>query len=69
VASSERLASGGDHISTDSDGYLCTNDSRSSGDHPSMYAAAKGSSPLVFLRGATTRPLKPKSRRSGSKWH
>jgi hypothetical protein len=27
MASSERLANGGDHISTDSDGHLCTDDS------------------------------------------
>jgi hypothetical protein len=45
IASFERPASGGDHISTDDDGHLCTDDSPSSGDHLSMYVAAKGSSP------------------------
>jgi hypothetical protein len=45
IASSERLAGGGDHISTDGGGHLCTDDSPSNDDHLSMYAAAKGSSP------------------------
>jgi hypothetical protein len=45
IAGSGRLASGGDHISTDGGGHLCIDNSPSSGDHLSMYAAAKGSSP------------------------
>jgi hypothetical protein len=51
IASSERLAGGGDHISTDGDGRLCTDDSPSSGDHLSMYVAAKGSSPSSSYGG------------------
>jgi hypothetical protein len=69
VASSERLASGGDHLSTDDSGHLCTDDSpaattasapsdlpaeattsatgslTSGGDHLSMCAKVKRSSP------------------------
>ena len=46
IASFEWLASGGDHISTDGGGHLYIDDSPSSCDHLSMYAAAKGSSPM-----------------------
>jgi hypothetical protein len=51
IASSERLTSGGDHISTDGGSHLCTDDPPSSGDHLSMYAAAKGSSPPCSYGG------------------
>jgi hypothetical protein len=61
IASSERLTGGGDHISTDGGGHLYTDDSPSSGDHLSMYVAAKGSSPPSSYGGGggggTTRPL------------
>jgi hypothetical protein len=51
IAGSERLASGGDHINIDGGGHLCIDDSASSGDHLSMYAAAKGSSPPYSYGG------------------
>jgi hypothetical protein len=51
IASSKRLASGGDHISTDGGSHLCIDNSPSSGDHLSMYAAAKGKSPASSYGG------------------
>jgi hypothetical protein len=51
IAGSERLASGGYHISTDCGDHLCIDDSPSSSDDLNMYADAKGSSPSSSYGG------------------
>jgi hypothetical protein len=48
VASSERLASGGDHLSTDDSGHLCTDDSPAA-----TIASAPSGSPAEATTSAT----------------
>jgi hypothetical protein len=55
ITSPERLTSRGNRISTDGDGRLCTDDS------PAVA--------IIPACALTMRPLKPKSQRSGGRWH
>jgi hypothetical protein len=67
VASSERLASEGDHLSTDDSGHLCTDDSPAVATTSARAPLRRGPRPRLPT-GAATRPLKPKSWRLGGRW-
>jgi hypothetical protein len=51
MASFERLASGGDHISTDSDGHLCTDDSPAAAITSAFTPLRKGPRPRLPTGG------------------
>jgi hypothetical protein len=68
IASPEWLASGGDHISTDGDDRLCTNDSPAATIISACTPLRKGPRPYLPT-GAATRSLKPKSWRLGDRQH
>jgi hypothetical protein len=68
IASPEWLASRGDHISTDDDGRLCTDDSPAAAIISACTPLRKGPRPRLPT-GAAMRPLKPKSWRPGDDNH
>jgi hypothetical protein len=64
----ERLTSRGNRISTDGDGRLCTDDSPAATIIPACAPLQEGPRPRLHT-GGDNKPLKPKSRRSGNRWH
>jgi hypothetical protein len=68
ITSPERLTSRGNRISTGGDGRLCTDDSPAAAIITACAPLQVGPRPCLPT-GGDNRPLKPKSQRSGSRWH